>query len=531
MLEKLDEINWAEYEHAYGSAIDVPQCIRDLASQDKNVREKALHRLYGNIYHQGSIYPATLPAIPFFFELLEEPEVKDKDNIVKYLLTLAIDSDTYYLPTGIDIEKIFSDENDLTTKIYYEISERIPIFYKLLEEKDIRLKLSVIHALAWFPKKAKTSAEHIRKILKSIFNLMPTKGHEIYIDDKKFRNLILLINSVISLALLDRYVNDKQDIEFFKDLMKSEDLYIKGSGAVAYIITDNKDVPDFVIENLILLLNLEIGLIYREMPPKGYIGVQLNFPSTINIEEISNYQKRLMMEFEEICSYKNSKFFIWHERDSIAFLFSVLIMIDPSLLIKYSKLLNNAYLILRNTNPIKLTHYLLFTFIYSTVKLNEPPEKSAKNLAAVSMVGRISWDVLEFKEVLEMYKFPSNRKSFLDMIIEKYDVKIYADLLTDFLEEFPVFWHSINNFAWEMMELKPEISEQIGQFFIEFGKKLSHDKMWAYGNDLVGAVYTKSGDKKLLKKAIKLFENAKNIDESYYSSDLYEEAKRKLKEL
>ena len=34
-LEKLDSIDWASLKHAYGSAADVPDLIRALASSDK----------------------------------------------------------------------------------------------------------------------------------------------------------------------------------------------------------------------------------------------------------------------------------------------------------------------------------------------------------------------------------------------------------------------------------------------------------------------------------------------------------------
>ena len=77
MLNKLDEINWKELEHAYGPAEDVPGQIRALASTDPQVREKAQYELWGNIIHQGTIYQATSYAVPFLIELLEIPEVQD----------------------------------------------------------------------------------------------------------------------------------------------------------------------------------------------------------------------------------------------------------------------------------------------------------------------------------------------------------------------------------------------------------------------------------------------------------------------
>lgn len=89
MLEKLAEINWSEYRHAYGPADDVPDLLRALASPEASVREGAWWDLYGTIYHQGSVYSATVQAVPFLIELLSYPEVEDKHQILLYLSHLG----------------------------------------------------------------------------------------------------------------------------------------------------------------------------------------------------------------------------------------------------------------------------------------------------------------------------------------------------------------------------------------------------------------------------------------------------------
>ena len=42
MLEELDRIDWKKLQHAYGSAKDVPDQIRALASNDDEIRKQAL---------------------------------------------------------------------------------------------------------------------------------------------------------------------------------------------------------------------------------------------------------------------------------------------------------------------------------------------------------------------------------------------------------------------------------------------------------------------------------------------------------
>lgn len=85
MLDGLDEINWSQLHHAYGEASDVPALIRKLLSQDKDERDKAVHELFGNIWHQGTVYEASSHAVPSLYELLKLPETPDK-LIVAFLL-------------------------------------------------------------------------------------------------------------------------------------------------------------------------------------------------------------------------------------------------------------------------------------------------------------------------------------------------------------------------------------------------------------------------------------------------------------
>ncbi|WP_405984384.1 hypothetical protein [Streptomyces sp. NBC_00872] len=61
----LDAQPWAELEHAYGGAEDVPELLRGLAGEDEEEASEALSELYGSIFHQGSVYEATARAVPY----------------------------------------------------------------------------------------------------------------------------------------------------------------------------------------------------------------------------------------------------------------------------------------------------------------------------------------------------------------------------------------------------------------------------------------------------------------------------------
>jgi hypothetical protein len=89
MLDGLDDIKWGELHHAYGPANDVPQQIRSLLSDKDEVRKKALWELWGNIWHQSTVYEATPYAVPFLAELSRSRSVVDRVGILLLLHEIA----------------------------------------------------------------------------------------------------------------------------------------------------------------------------------------------------------------------------------------------------------------------------------------------------------------------------------------------------------------------------------------------------------------------------------------------------------
>lgn len=89
MLAGLYEIDWAAMGHAYGSAEEVPELLRGLASADAGEREAALDAMYGAVHHQGDVYDSTLACIPFLFELVADPAVRDRGRIVVLLTSIG----------------------------------------------------------------------------------------------------------------------------------------------------------------------------------------------------------------------------------------------------------------------------------------------------------------------------------------------------------------------------------------------------------------------------------------------------------
>jgi hypothetical protein len=89
IFENLDDVPWDKLQHAYGSAEDVPQLLRNLVSPIETERQGAIYELFGNIWHQGTVYEATLYAVSFLIEILKSDRVSDKDEIAMLLASIA----------------------------------------------------------------------------------------------------------------------------------------------------------------------------------------------------------------------------------------------------------------------------------------------------------------------------------------------------------------------------------------------------------------------------------------------------------
>jgi hypothetical protein len=103
LLAGLDAIDWAELTHAYGEADDVPGQLRALCGPDAEERRKALHALYGNIFHQGSRYEASAVAVPFLARLAADPALPGRADVLALLDALAVGYDEGHLPDGVDV--------------------------------------------------------------------------------------------------------------------------------------------------------------------------------------------------------------------------------------------------------------------------------------------------------------------------------------------------------------------------------------------------------------------------------------------
>lgn len=86
-MKSLDEVPWSALYHAYGTAADVPGQLRKL--REASTSGDAIHELFGNIWHQGTVYEATSFAVPFLVELAIDETTPNPVGILNLLEAIA----------------------------------------------------------------------------------------------------------------------------------------------------------------------------------------------------------------------------------------------------------------------------------------------------------------------------------------------------------------------------------------------------------------------------------------------------------
>lgn len=167
MLERLDDVPWDTLEHAYGSAEDVPGLLRQLLSSDPKVRAKAQHALYGNIFHQGTRYPATSYVIPFLIEMCADPSVPERFWLLSYWGSLITgyfsvqerpvwgDGERLYFDGEVQPDEGDPDEDDSYSlalhQIYRKSLKGYSLLRTLIDDPDHTVRTGAAWVMACLP--------------------------------------------------------------------------------------------------------------------------------------------------------------------------------------------------------------------------------------------------------------------------------------------------------------------------------------------------------------------------------------------
>ena len=106
-LAGLDDVPWAELQHSFGMADDVPGQLRAMqagAGAWEGWYPPGM-QLENHIVHQGTQSQAAVCTVPFLVRMALDPRLASRHRLVALLVEIAIGLDNNYLPNGYDPRK------------------------------------------------------------------------------------------------------------------------------------------------------------------------------------------------------------------------------------------------------------------------------------------------------------------------------------------------------------------------------------------------------------------------------------------
>ncbi|MCA9642177.1 MAG: hypothetical protein H6718_07825 [Polyangiaceae bacterium] len=123
-FSEIDSVPWDKLHHAYGQATDVPDLLwslmdperaskelrEDAAKHNTSIFDRVTYHLWGNVFHQGTVWQASAATVPFFADiLLEGPrDPALQAFVVCYLHHLAMSYPQDRFPCWVDPDADFA---------------------------------------------------------------------------------------------------------------------------------------------------------------------------------------------------------------------------------------------------------------------------------------------------------------------------------------------------------------------------------------------------------------------------------------
>jgi len=165
-VDDLGKLPWKELTHAYGSAGDVPGLLRALrtAPPDLEREESPLYHLFGNIWHQGTVYEATAPAVPFLIDIAADPRTPDRAGVLSLLAEIAKSSSRSDPRNDADIPETTRREIGWARAAHVAVANGFETLSALTREGP-DVALAAAHVLAQLPEHAAAAAATVRALL------------------------------------------------------------------------------------------------------------------------------------------------------------------------------------------------------------------------------------------------------------------------------------------------------------------------------------------------------------------------------
>ena len=228
-MPRLDEIEWHRLRGPYGTSKGVPAALRDLQAESAGKRAAAVGFLQEHLWHQGSVYEVSAPAVPFVADAALGPSMGRDDRIWLIVLLASTANGTSYLDVHRELneeEGMPVDETELERELRWvsdareAVRQRLPEFIgRLRTENDSSTQIALAELAAQFPERANESLALVEELA------------EREPDDPRKLVLELAVAAIGGAAdredllrrLPDDYYDSKETEEIAKRLLDAED--------------------------------------------------------------------------------------------------------------------------------------------------------------------------------------------------------------------------------------------------------------------------------------------------------------------
>lgn len=204
IFDDIDAVPWSQLHHAYGPATDVPLLLNALRFPEEvsgdfakkaeaaghGVFEHVTWALWGNVFHQGTVWQVTATTVPFFVEvLLNGPDdPRQHEFLVTYLHHLALGYPDDIFPDIPDPDGEFAEVEGLTDSgeepdygsegidvrhliwrrdSYAAVEGNIEAILPFVESESDAVSDAAIALCASFPRRSDITAPTLRSLAKS----------------------------------------------------------------------------------------------------------------------------------------------------------------------------------------------------------------------------------------------------------------------------------------------------------------------------------------------------------------------------
>lgn len=176
-MPELDEIPWKALQHAYGSAEDVPgllRALRDPAFIAADSDEEPLWYLYGNIWHQGTVYEATSYAVPFLIDIAADASTPDRAGVLNLLGEIASGSSYCQAHEGLqettakqEYDQRKTSELEWVRAAHAAVSKGFDTFVELTRDPSKEVQIAAAYVLSRLPEFAEQTGKVLRAMLEA----------------------------------------------------------------------------------------------------------------------------------------------------------------------------------------------------------------------------------------------------------------------------------------------------------------------------------------------------------------------------